>query len=308
MQPQPRSTQFVILTAFALERLLMGFLTAPTLYLLLLAPAVHGSRRCRVNERGLIYDGDDCGLGSSSVRKDVGDRCTSDSNCGSAVLFNGDLVYPCLCRDSNYQTCNVGQSRCMDGSCDSGCCPEHRELRTPEQQESCDNAAAIGGGILIVFIGLSLGLPLCGIFACINSKKAAGMGEPLPQAWMICTLLFCFTGPCFMWIPFILDQCYRGRANYGNTNVTITTVGTAPPQPGYAMGQPQMYGGQQQQQMYGGQQPMMAQAQAMPVMAQATAMPVQAQGMPMHAQAMPAQGQPVMAQATAMPVPKQQGP
>ena len=264
--------------------------TQYTLCLLLFAPTALGSRRCRDAGVGLIFDGDDCGHGSSNVRKDVGDYCTSNRDCGRTV--NGQ--YPCLCqdsatRDSSYQNCNAGQSRCMDGGCDNGCCPEHRELRTPGQQESCDNAAAAGAGILIVVFGLGFGVPMCGIFACINSKRTAGMGEPMPQAWVACTLLFCFTGPCFMWIPFILDQCYRGRANSGNTNVTITTIGTAPPQPGYAMGQPQLYGGQ-------------------PMMAQATAMPVQAQGMPMQAQAMPAQGQPVMAQAMVMPMPRQLGP
>ena len=122
-----------------------------------------------------------------------------------------------------------------------------------------DAAVAVAGFIWIVMFCAFFMIPMAGIFCCIKSKAQMG-AQPTPMAWLGCLLIFCFSGPLFMWIPFVLDSCYN-RAN-ANANVVITTQQYGQSYPGYGQAQPGY-----------GQQPIMATAVAMPqpAMAQATA-------------------------------------
>ena len=122
-------------------------------------------------------------------------------------------------------------------------------------------AAAVGIWLFLVF--LSFAIPMAGIMCCIKSKRELG-AQPQPMAWVVCVLILFFSGPCFMWIPFVLDGCYNRPEYGGGPQVTIQ----------YGSQQPAAYGGQQ---MMAQPQPYMAQAapvHAQPVMAQATAIPV----------------------------------
>jgi hypothetical protein len=129
-------------------------------------------------------------------------------------------------------------------------------------------AASAAGGIWLFMSCLFFVIPLGGIHFCIKSKAQMG-ARPTSMAWLGCMLIFCFTGPCFMWIPFVLDSCYQSSNPNWNVNVSMQQQygggggygQQMQPQPGY---------GQQQQ-----QQPIMATAVAMPqpTVAQATAVP-----------------------------------
>lgn len=130
-------------------------------------------------------------------------------------------------------------------------------------KRNMDAAAAVAGVVWLLMVCAGFMIPMAGIFCCIKSKAQMG-AQPSPMAWIGCLLIFCFTGPCFMWIPFVLDSCYQ-NANVNNNqfgNVVITTQQHGQAQPSYGQPQPGY-----------GQQPIMATAVAMPqpAMAQATA-------------------------------------
>jgi hypothetical protein len=172
--------------------------------------------RCFDAGNNLIYGDDDCGnrrlncagadvmgltgsdresagcAGNRFGHRELGDSCNSHSNCGSKQ--GGQ--YPCLCRATGCTT----NLFCADGSCDDGCCSEKSAMRTTKQNETCD-ASRAAGWFFFIAAAACIMIPLGGIFWCMSNKKNTGHGDPLPQAWMICVLLFCFTGPCFMWIP-----------------------------------------------------------------------------------------------------------
>jgi len=76
-----------------------------------------------------------------------------------------------------------------------------------EQNDFTAEAAAAVGFILVIAC-LSFAIPMGGIMFCISNKRQSG-GEPQPMAWLACVLIFCVAGPCFMWIPFVIDSCYR---------------------------------------------------------------------------------------------------
>merc|ERR1719329_549367 len=88
-------------------------------------------------------------------------------------------------------------------------------------------AAAVAVGIWLVIVCLSFAIPMGGIMCCISTKRKMG-AQPQPMAWLACVLIFCFTGPCFMWIPFVIDSCYFSQNN-GQPTISYGTNYT--PQP-----------------------------------------------------------------------------
>jgi len=151
---------------------------------------------------------------------------------------------------------------CSDTTgCDGGTCTINYAITEREIDMTAASAAA---GIWLILSCLAFVIPLGGIHLCIKSKAQMG-ARPTPMAWLGCTLIFFFTGPCFMWIPFVLDGCYQSSSANWNVNISMD----------------QQYGGggggygQQMQPGYGQQtqQPIMATAVAVPqpTVAQATA-------------------------------------
>lgn len=128
-------------------------------------------------------------------------------------------------------------------------------------EKEIDATAAAAGGIWLVMMCMGFAVPMAGIFYCIKSKREKGLGEPTPMAYLGCLLIFCFSGPCFMWIPFVIDSCYQSRTNW---NMTITQQTTTVGAGGGMYGNPS--GGMPLQ-----QQPIMATAVAVQPMATATA-------------------------------------
>lgn len=119
---------------------------------------------------------------------------------------------------------------------------------------SCRSESGASAGFVIAVAFFAFIVPMAGIFHCIQRHRLMGQ-EPQPMAWFGCIVIFLFSGPCLMWIPFALDSCYSAPAGYPEPTVQLHT-------------QPQ-YGQPQQQPM-----PIMAEAvpvQAQPVIAQATA-------------------------------------
>ena len=146
------------------------------------------------------------------------------------------------------------------------------------------NAAAAGGmSIIAIFCIIAFSPLLCicgGIFCCIQGKKPR---SPKMEAWIAsCVLLVVGLG-IFMWVPFIMDDCYEGGGSQGGGGeVLITTTNN----------QTMNMGGK-------------VQAQAVPMMG--AAMPVQAVAMPIQGPApvymqQPVMQQPVMATAMASPM------
>ena len=69
-----------------------------------------------------------------------------------------------------------------------------------------------------------MAVPIFGICLCIRSKRMRNLGEPLPQAWLACVILFCAGGPLIMWIPFVMDSCYANRQYGGAYGTTVVTT------------------------------------------------------------------------------------
>eukprot|EP01043_Picozoa_sp_COSAG02_P038610 COSAG02_NODE_2990_length_7607_cov_3.437134_7_plen_281_part_00 len=149
--------------------------------------------------------------------------------------------------------------------CDSGSCEIDYAIRQKVGLEEPEIVAA-AGGIWLFMSCLAFVIPLGGIHMCIKSKAQRG-ARPTAMAWVGCLVIFCFTGPCFMWLPFVLDSCYQSSNPNWNVSVGMQQHYGGQPQQGY---------GQQLQQGHE-QQPIMATAVAMPqpavVQATAVAMP-----------------------------------
>jgi hypothetical protein len=148
--------------------------------------------------------------GRSSSARTVGSSCTSSSECNG---LDATGARACKCTQGG-------------GSYTDDCTESTRHLRTKEDQERCDaiqTAVLITLGLLVV----GCAVPAVGMCVCIQNKRKMGRGEPLPQAWVACVVIFLFAGgPCLMWIPFVMDQCYTARfgggggGGYGQTIVT----------------------------------------------------------------------------------------
>lgn len=159
----------------------------------------------------------------------------------------------------------------------SGSCEIHYAITEAEVDVAVASAV---GGIWLVMSCLAFVIPLGGIHMCIKSKAQMG-ARPTGMAWVGCLLIFCFTGPCFMWVPFVIDSCYQSSNPNWNVTVGMQQHYGGQPQPGYG----------QQQQGYG-QQPIMATAVAMPQPAMAQATAVAMPTATVTATAMPAAGAP----------------
>lgn len=93
------------------------------------------------------------------------------------------------------------------------------------------NDVAAAGAVVWLFIlgcvvGTWVGVFLC-MKCCIDQRKVQGLGPPKQEAYIIAILLCFFIGPCVMWIPFVMDNCYTNYGRQGQAGPTAFVAGQA---------------------------------------------------------------------------------
>eukprot|EP01043_Picozoa_sp_COSAG02_P077147 COSAG02_NODE_16742_length_1059_cov_1.017708_1_plen_222_part_00 len=145
--------------------------------------------------------------------------------------------------------CSTGATGC---TCADGSAPDDYQPRGFEATERlCTDIRSVSqriGGeerdalnrasmtLLSAFI-----ISIAGIWCCIKHKRRTMNAEPSPAAWVSCLLIFFFAGPlgpCFMWVPFAVDACYRTpvrgpmpHMDSGERRQPVVAVAVTQPQP-----------------------------------------------------------------------------